>query len=467
MHLESFLTRGLGDTSYLLASGDESLIVDPQRDIGPVLAAARARGLRVTRVVETHVHNDYVSGALELRAATGAAIAGPARAGYAFPFEPLAEGDELSLGTVRIVGTETPGHTPEHLSYLVYEGDAEQPTAVFTGGSLIVGSAGRTDLLGPEATLELTRAQYHSLNRLSALSDQTLVLPTHGAGSFCSSSPPGKERTSTIGRERASNPALADGKMDEGTFVERRLTGLLAYPSYYSHIAPINRAGPRVFGDVPFPRGLAPSQVAERIEDGAWVVDGRGRSAFAAGHIAGSLAIELDDSFASYVGWIVPFGAPIVLVLPEDRPEDEAGVEAATQLFRIGYEAVDGYLQGGVDAWVETGRPIRSYPVASIDELATAVGEERPRVLDVRQQSEWDAGHLEDSTHVFVGELAAHIEEIPRDREVWTACATGHRAAMAASMLDRHGIPVRLVTPGGVPDLLAGAAPIGRPRGAE
>jgi glyoxylase-like metal-dependent hydrolase (beta-lactamase superfamily II)/rhodanese-related sulfurtransferase len=454
MHLESFLTRGLGDTSYLLASGDESLIVDPQRDIGPVLAAARARGLRVTRVVETHVHNDYVSGALELRAATGAPIAGPARAGYAFPFEPLAEGDELSLGTLRIVATETPGHTPEHLSYLVYEGDSDEPTAAFTGGSLIVGSAGRTDLLGPDATLDLTRAQHRSLNKLSALPDRTLVLPTHGAGSFCSSSVPGEERTSTIGRERTTNPALADADLDEESFVERRLSGLLAYPSYYAHIAPINRAGPRVFGDVPFPRGLAPSQVAERIEDGAWVVDGRERRAFAAGHIPGSLAIELDDSFASYVGWIVPFGAPIVLVLPEDRPEHEAAAEAATQLFRIGYEAVDGFLQG-VGAWVEAGLPVRSYPVASIDELATAVGKERPRVLDVRQQTEWDAGHLEGSTHLFVGDLRAQIGEIPRDREVWTVCATGHRAAMAASLLDRDGIPVRLVSPGGVPDVLS------------
>jgi glyoxylase-like metal-dependent hydrolase (beta-lactamase superfamily II)/rhodanese-related sulfurtransferase len=464
MHLESFLTRGLGDTSYLLASGHESLIVDPQRDIEPVLAAARARGLRVIRVVETHVHNDYVSGALELRAATGAAIAGPAGGGYAFPFEPLAEGDELTLGTLRIVAAETPGHTSEHLSYLVYEEDAEEPTAVFTGGSLIVGSAGRTDLLGPETTLELTRAQYHSLNRLSALPDRTLVLPTHGAGSFCSSSPPGEERTSTIGRERASNPALTDAEMGEEAFVERRLTGLLAYPSYYSHIAPINRAGPRVFGDVPVPRGLAPSRVAERVEAGAWVVDGRERRAFAAGHLPASVAIELDDSFASYVGWIVPFGAPIVLVLPEDRPEHEAAVEASTQLFRIGYEAVDGFLQGGVAAWVEAGLPMRSHPVASIDELATAVGEERARVLDVRQRTEWNAGHIEGSTHVFVGDVNARLTEIPPDQEVWTVCASGHRAAMAASLLDGAGVPVRLVTPGGVSDVLAR---VGSPRGAE
>lgn len=464
MHIESLLTRGLGDTSYLLASGGESLIVDPQRDVRPVLAAARARDLRVTRVLETHVHNDYVSGALELRAATGTVIAGPARARYAFPFEPLAEGDELSLGTLRIVAAETPGHTPEHLSYLVYEENAEEPTAVFTGGSLIVGSAGRTDLLGPEATLELTRAQRHSLNRLSTLPDPTLVLPTHGAGSFCSSSPPGEERTSTIGGERASNPALADGQMDEETFVKRRLAGLLAYPSYYSYIAPINRAGPPVFGDVPVPRGLAPSQVAERIEAGAWVVDGGERPAFAARHIPGSIAIELDDSFASYVGWIVPFGAPIVLVLPEDRPEHEAAVEAATQLFRIGYEAIEGFLPGGVAAWVEAGRPVRSYPVASIDDLATAVGEGRARVLDVRQQIEWDAGHLDGSTHMFVGDVSRHIEEVPRDREVWTVCASGHRAAMAASLLDRNGIPVRLVSRGGVPDALAR---VGSARGAE
>jgi rhodanese-related sulfurtransferase len=252
--------------------------------------------------------------------------------------------------------------------------------------------------------------------------------------------------------------------MDEGTFVERRLTGLLAYPSYYSHIAPINRAGPRVFGDVPVPRGLAPSQIAERIEAGAWAIDGRERRAFAAGHIPGSISIELDDSFASYVGWIVPFGAPIVLVLPEDRPEHEAAVDASTQLFRIAYEAVDGFLQGGVAAWVEADLPLRSYPIASIDELATAVDEERARVLDVRQQTEWDAGHLEGSTHVFVGDVNARLTEIPRDQEVWTVCASGHRAAMAASLLDRAGIAVRLVTPGGVSDVLAR---VGSPRGAE
>jgi hydroxyacylglutathione hydrolase len=455
MQLQSFLTRGLGDTSYLLASGGQALIVDPQRDIGPVLAAARAGSLHISHVLETHLHNDYVSGALELRAATGAAIAGPAGAGYAFPFEPLAEGDELAVGTLRIVAAETPGHTPEHLSYLVYEGDSDEPTGVFTGGSLIVGSAGRTDLLGPKATLELTRAQHRSLLRLSALPDQTLVLPTHGAGSFCSSSPPGEERTSTIARERASNTALADSDLDEETFVERRLTGLLAYPSYYAHIAPINRAGPRVYGDMPVPPGLTPSQLGERIEAGAWVVDGRDRRAFAAGHIPGSIAIELDDSFASYVGWIVPFGAPIVLVLPEGRPEHEAALEAATQVFRIGYEAVEGYLQGGVDAWAQAGLSLRSYPVASVDMLGTAVGEEQARVLDVRQQIEWDDGHIVGSTHVFIGDVGAHIGEIPRDREVWTVCATGHRAAMAASLLDRVGIPVRLVTPGGVADVLA------------
>jgi len=455
MQLVSFLTRELGDMSYLLASGGQAVIVDPQRDIGPFLAAARAGGLHITHVVETHVHNDYVSGALELRTATEAAIAGPARAGYAFPFEPLAEGDELSLGTLRIVAAETPGHTPEHLSYLVYEGDSDQPTAAFTGGSLIVGSAGRTDLLGPETTLELTRAQHRSLLRLSALPDETLVLPTHGAGSFCSSAPPGEERTSTIGRERASNPVLAERDLDEETFVERRLTGLLAYPSYYAHIAPINRAGPRVYGDVPAPQGLTPSQVGERIEAGAWVVDGGDRRAFAAAHIPGSIAIELDDSFASYVGWIIPFGAPIVLALPEDRPEQEAALEAATQLFRIGYEAVEGYLEGSVDAWVEAGRPVRSYSVASVDELGAAVGEERAHVLDVRQQTEWDAGHIEGSTHVFVGDMGTHIGEIPRDREMWAVCATGHRAAVAASLLDRDGIPVRLVTPGGVPDVVA------------
>ncbi|HEX5950500.1 MAG TPA: MBL fold metallo-hydrolase, partial [Actinomycetota bacterium] len=227
--LDTIVTPGLGDASYLLASGDEALVVDPQRDIGRLLAAAERRGVRVRFVLETHVHNDYLSGAAEFRAATGARIVGPADAGYAFPYDPMDEGAELRLGELRLVALRTPGHTPEHTSYAIHVGQSEEALAVFSGGSLIVGSAGRTDLLGEDRTDELTRAQYRSMRRFAEMPGGTLVLPTHGAGSFCASGPPQEDRTSTIDRERASNPALR--VPGEETFVREQLSDLLAFPT--------------------------------------------------------------------------------------------------------------------------------------------------------------------------------------------------------------------------------------------
>lgn len=447
MELELFVTPGLGDNSYLIVSDGEAAIVDPQRDVGRVLAAAEARRARIRLVLETHVHNDYVSGALELRAATGAEIAGSVTAGYGFAYSALREGDELELGGVRLRAIETPGHTPEHLSFLLSEG--ETPRAVFTGGSLMVGSAGRTDLLGPEMTDRLTRAQYGSLRRLAALPDDAQVLPTHGAGSFCASGTPQEERTSTIARERAENPALAG--LDLESFVEQQLSALGAFPAYYPHMAPINRAGPKVYGGVPEPPALRAESFAAGVGT-AHVVDARDSREFAASHIPGSLNVQLQDSFASYVGWLIPFNTPILLVLPE--PESDAAAEAAVSLFRIGFERVAGYLDGGIDAWRSAGREVRSYPVASVDDLMETMRDGPISVLDVRQQTEWDTGHLEGSLNIFVGDLPGRFGELPRDRETWTVCASGNRSGIAASLLDRAGIPVRLVAPGGVPQAL-------------
>ncbi|HEX9716926.1 MAG TPA: MBL fold metallo-hydrolase [Actinomycetota bacterium] len=450
MELEVFVTPGLGDNSYLLASGGEAALIDPQRDVERMLRAAAARGADVRLVLETHIHNDYVSGAAEVRAATGAEIAGPAEAGYAFAFTPLNEGRELHVGGIKLVAVETPGHTPEHTAYAAFAEGSEAPAAVFTGGSLIVGSAGRTDLLGPDLTDRLTRDQYRSLRHLLSFPDDTEVLPTHGAGSFCATVAPHQDRTSTIGRERASNPTLAE--VDEDAFVREQLSGLLAYPRYYAHMAPINRAGPRVFGQVPLPRALVPDEAAALLGDGAWMIDGRGGADFAAAHVPGSLNVPLDDSFGSYVGWLVPFGDPVVLVPPE--PEDESVAEAAAQLFRIGYERFEGYVAGGIGSWRGSGRDVRSYPVATVDDVVAAARSGADRVLDVRQRTEWEAGHLPGSTHVFVADLPGRVDELPRDREMLGACSSGHRAAIAASILDRAGVPVRLVARSGVPKAL-------------
>lgn len=446
--LDLVVTPGLGDNSYLLASGDEAVVVDPQRDAGRLLALAETRGVHVRFVLETHVHNDYVSGAAEVRSATGAEICGPARAGYAFAFRPLEEGDEVRIGDLRLLALETPGHTPEHTSYAVLAPGVDAPIAVFSGGSLIVGSAGRTDLLGADRAEELARAQYGSVRRYLPMPNETLLLPTHGAGSFCASGPPQDDRTSTIGRERASNPALR--APDEPTFVAEQLTGLLAFPTYYAHMAPINRAGPRVLGGAPPVVPLPPAEVETAVAAGGRLVDAREGTAFAQGHVPGSLNVPLEDAFGSYVGWLVPFGTPIVLV----AQDASATSEAATQLFRIGYDRILGRLDGSLDAWTTSGRPVSSYPVASLDDLVATAREDPASVLDVRQRAEWDAGHLPGSRHCFVGDVPSRMPELVGAGSTLVTCASGHRSAMAASLLQAAGVPVRLVANGGVPDAL-------------
>lgn len=450
--IDVFPTPTLGDNSYLVAVGADALLVDPQRDAWRFVAAADARGLSIRYVVETHVHNDYVSGALEVRAATGAQVIASAEGQYRFPHRGVAEGDEIHLDGVTVRAIETPGHTPEHLSYLLFDDGREAPAAAFTGGSLILGSAGRTDLLGEDRAEELTRAQFRSLRRLAALPDDARVLPTHGAGSFCASGSPSTGPTSTVGEELRHNPALRE--IDEERFIRDRLSGLLLYPAYYRHMAAANREGPAVLGRLPGLTPLGAGDLARCAEDGALVVDGRDRLSFAAAHIPGSINVELDDSFASYVGWVVPFDTPIGLILPE--PVGQSAIEALTQLLRIGYDRVEGYLAGGVEAWRSMGYPVRTYPVADVDELCREVATDgHPFVLDVRQPREWEQGSIPRSLQVFVGDLPGRMAEIPRDRELWTICASGRRAAIAASLLDREGIPVKLVAREGVGRWLA------------
>lgn len=443
--IQVFPTTALGDNTYLLTVGQDAALVDPQRDAWRFLTAAKSRRLIVRYVLETHVHNDYVSGALEVRAATGAQVVAPAKGAYQFPHLAMTEGDELKLGGVVVRAMETPGHTPEHLAYIVSESD--RPVAVFTGGSLLFGSAGRTDLSGGHSTEELTRAQFHSLRRLADLPDQTRVLPTHGAGSFCASTAPPQDSVSTIDRQRQDNPAML--VPDEDSFVRQQLRGLLRYPSYFRHMAPANRAGPGVLGGLPDLRTRSAADVDHLAQSGGWIVDTRDRWSFASAHVPGSINVELDDTFASYVGWVVPFTAPIVLVLSGE--DGGQGQEALTQLLRIGYDQVDGYLDGGVRAWRSTGRTVRSYPVADVDELRRADATNAPPlVLDVRQPEEWAHGVIPASLRLFVGDLPGRVDDLPRDREVWTICRSGHRAAIAASLLDRAGRQVRLVARGGV-----------------
>jgi len=451
MDVEVFVTAGLGDTSYLVVSGDEALVVDPQRDAWRFQRAAEARGARIRAVLETHVHNDYVSGAHEIRAATGAQIVAPAKGGYEFPHRGVDEGDELALGDLRLVAMATPGHTYEHTSWLAHEGDATEPAAVFTGGSLLVGSAGRPDLLGAEHTDELTRAQYESIRRLAALPDTVRVLPTHGAGSFCVAAMPTTERTSTIAVEQRQNPLITAADFAE--FSAELRSELMSYPHYYRHMAPINRRGAPVLGGLPDLPTLSPETLADQLgggaRDGVWVIDGRDRDAFAAAHIPGSVNVELNSGFAGYVGWMLPFDAPLVLVLPD--PPDASAREAVTQLIRIGWSRLVGYLSGGIEAWTATGRAVRSYPTGTVAQLCAAMADAEPlHVLDVRQELEWGWGTIPGSLTRFVADLPGHLDDLPYDRPTWVICSNGHRAAIAASLLNRAGVPVRLVGAGSV-----------------
>jgi glyoxylase-like metal-dependent hydrolase (beta-lactamase superfamily II)/rhodanese-related sulfurtransferase len=451
MDLELILTSGLGNAAFLIGAGREAVVVDPPRDAWRVMAAAETRGWRITHVLETHVHNDYLSGGRELRSALGSELLAPARGRYAFDHRPMDEGDRLELGDLAITARSTPGHTPEHLSWEIADGSLDRPTAIATGGSLLVGSAGRTDLLGADATAELTRAQFTTLRRLATLPDETVVLPTHGAGSFCSVGPADAGRTTTIGRERSRNPLLSIA--DEETFRTTLLGGLGPYPAYYAHMAPINRAGPVVVGRLPDVQRLSPDGLRTAIAGGAHLVDGRGRRAFANGHLPGSLNIELTDSFASYVGWFVPFGASIVLVLPD--PLDEAVDEATAHLFRIGYDRIGGVLEGGTDAWVAAGGALESYAVTTAREAAQEVaGGTGSQLLDVRYPNEWrDEGVVAGAIELSIGDLQERLDTLPRDRPITVMCKSGARASIAASMLDAAGFDVRLLATGGALDV--------------
>lgn len=447
MDLEVFVTAGLGDNSYVVTSGNEAAVVDPQRDVRRFLEAIERRATRLRWIVETHVHNDYVSGAAALRAATGAEIVGPAEAAFAFDHRPVGDGHEIELGDLVLVAMATPGHTFEHTSYAVRGPDAEAPVALFSGGSLIVGSAGRTDLLGADRTERLTRLQYRTMRRLSELPDDVALLPTHGAGSFCATSPPGRDRTSSLGAERGRNPALR--APHEEAFVREQLEGLTRYPTYYANMAPINRAGPTVLGEVPLPPARSPDEIRALMAAGVPLVDSRPGDAFASGHVPRSINIPLESSFASYVGWLLPFGDPLALVVDER----EALVEASTQLFRIGIERIEGYC--GIDAWRASGGELESFPTVDVADLVAELRDGRAGdVLDVRQPTEWNAGHIEGSRHLFVGDVPDHVGEFDRASPTTIICASGYRSAMAASLLHREGIPVRLVASGGVPRAL-------------
>lgn len=456
MQIEQFFLDGLGHQSYFVTDGKSGVaaVIDPRRDVDIYLEAAKRASVRITHILETHIHNDYVTGARELVVLTGATIVGSAEGHLAYEHQSVHDGDNFQVGELSFRVMATPGHTPEHVSYIVYELGSSTPYAVFSGGSMLIGGAGRTDLLGSGMTLTLTRQQYHSLRRLlDTLPNSVLVYPTHGAGSFCVASAVSSQRNTTIGQERLVSPAVQ--AQDEADFVQQQLAGYTAYPRYYQYMHDINQAGPRILGKLPELLALAPQVVYQHLGVGVPLVDGRSRDTFAREYVPGSLNIELDSSFGTYVGWLLPFNTPLMLLI-----EDEEGRrEAVVQLVRIGYEQTQGYLDGGIAGWKAAALPTESFGRIDIDTLYKRWKQHGPlTVVDVRRDDEWYEGHIPDALHFHIGDLPQRLEEVPRNTPLAMICRTGHRAEIAASLLAATGREV-IAVQGGVPDWIARGLP--------
>jgi hydroxyacylglutathione hydrolase len=439
----TLFTPALGDRSYLVHDGEQGVAIDPQRDTDRLLEVATSAGIRIAYVAETHVHNDYVSGGAALARQLGVPYLVAAAEGVTCDHRPVHDGDEIAVApefSLSVVAT--PGHTPGHVAYVAL--DSGRPVLACTGGSLLFGSVGRTDLLGTDLSAPLAREQYRSVHRLVRLPDTVEVLPTHGFGSFCSVGTEPIEQ-STMGEQRTAN--LAFHCKSEDAFVTTLLASLGDYPRYYHRMAGRNRAGADV-PDLAPPPALAPEQLHRLVRTDAWVVDLRSRGAFAGHHLQRSINIEYDVPFTTYLGWLLPDDTPLVLMA-----EGHKDVAAAQlDLSRIGLERVAGEYVGPVPPGGPPGG-IASYPMETFDALRRARAVPGHVVLDVRRREEWDAGHLEGALHFPLHELVQRLDEVPPGT-IWVHCAAGYRAAIAASLLARHGrdtvlIDGRFDLPGG------------------
>jgi hydroxyacylglutathione hydrolase len=441
--VESFVDKGLGNSAYLIGSHDtkKGILIDPLRDVDQYLHAVSEQGLTLTHVLDTHLHADFVSGNREIAHQTGAVIGASAEAQVGFDHQPLTEDSIIDLGAFQIHVVTTPGHTPEHLSFLLLEPASKTPSALFSGGALIVGGAARTDLLAPELTQPLARQLYHTIHdKLLKLPDAVDVFPTHGAGSFCVA-PTSAERTTTIGRERMNN-ALVQAQNEE-EFVKRVLAGLSSYPTYYKYMRAINQKGAQILGGVPVLKPLSASEVKTLMDEGVIILDVRHGKKFGAGHIPNSYGIRVDAPLTTWAGWLIPFGSRIVLV---GESTDQI-VAATRQLIRIGYDDLVGTLDGGIEAWA------REYPVETITSIDTKELRERLNevmLIDVRQRSEWDEGHIPGAIHFEGGRVAWEALPFPHDESLAVQCSSGNRSMSVSSVLRRRGYRNVIQVEGGI-----------------
>jgi hydroxyacylglutathione hydrolase len=437
--VEVFPAPELGNASFLVADPDRGvgLVVDPYRDVDGYLVRAESLGIKLTHALDTHLHNDFVSGGRELAAEAGTAIGD------------LDPGQEVALGDLTLRALHTPGHTPDHKSYLLLEGD--RPRALFSGGAVMVGAIARTDLFGPHLAVHLALEALRTLQvRLRGLPDDVAVFPTHGSGSFCGTGGHSGHET-TLGRERATNPFFLTTEVMP--FLARVLDQE-RYPAYYRDMAPINREGAPLLGRNPAaPAKLTAAEVERLMVEGAAVVDVRLGSEYDRGHIPGSYHVGMDGPFSAWVGWLIPRGRPIVLAGGTDADHREA----QRQLQRIGFDRISGAFDGGMDSWQSSGRVLSTFETVDIEDMAEWIVSAQPMtVVDARDDHEWAAGHVPGAVHMYVPDVPHRANEISREAPVAVHCATGYRAGIAASLLEQAGMK-RIIHVKGFPLPVQGA----------
>jgi hydroxyacylglutathione hydrolase len=434
MYFEQFYLGCLAHASYMLGSEGEAVIVDPQRDVEIYLEAAQKQNLQIRHIFETHLHADFVSGHRELAARTGATIYIGKAAGATLPHVDVTAGFELGVGKLHISALETPGHTPESICLVITDEEkSQQPWAVLTGDTLFIGDVGRPDLSKTHTPQQLAGLMYDSLhNKLLTLPDDVLVYPAHGAGSLCGRNMRA-ERSSTIGTERLTNYALQIKSRD--VFVQQMTTNLPARPDYFLEDAAINRAGAPPLTELPELKPISAAELKNMLGRGATALDVRPGNEFAAGHVPGSVNIALSGQFASWAGAVLGLSSHAVLIAGTPEQLNEARLRLA----RVGIEDLAGYLECGVHGWEQAGFSLQQVPQISVQELDVRLRDHTQHVLDVRRESEWEAGHIDGADWYPLDRFKAALPEIEQDAPVAVHCAGGYRSMIACSLLQRAG----------------------------
>lgn len=464
MYTQQFFIEGLGCASYLLGCEAKGIaaVVDPDREVQKYLDAAGARGLKITHIIETHLHADHVSGNSDLAARTGASIYLHEASGAEFPHEKLKDGQVISLGNIRIKTLHTPGHTPESITLLVSDSTrAEQPWLALTGDTLFVGDMGRPDLVGAEAANGLAGEMYTSLfEKILPLEDGLLLYPGHGAGSLCGKSI-GSMRATTLGFERLANPALAPRQKQE--FIAFATSDLPEQPGNHRRIKALNRAGVKPLGEVA-PRALNIEQAIPYFEQGAGLLDLRPKAAYVQAHVPGSVHLEADDQLSNRIGFVFPPDAPMILLL--ERPDQY--LQVVYSLARVGYENVIGYLAEGLDVWEQHGLPLTAGDIKDIKPrelqqlMADGVDGKKLKVLDVREPWEFQQGHVPGAVLIPLGQLAGRLGELDPQQPVAVICASGNRSQSAAALLGQKGFTTLFNVAGGTGTWVRQGLPVER-----